>query len=79
MVFPHDFGFVPGTKAEDGDLPDVLILTDEPLFPGRVVGVPPGRRGRNNAERSPGGGAGFASLSKMRELAGVNPIVLGQT
>ena len=34
MVFPYDFGFVPSTKAEDGDPLDVLVLTDEPLFPG---------------------------------------------
>ncbi len=37
MVFPYDFGFVPSTKAEDGDPLDVLVLTDEPLFPGCVV------------------------------------------
>src|SRR5438270_1995489 len=37
MVFPHDFGFVPSTKAEDGDPVDVLILMDEPAFPGCLV------------------------------------------
>jgi inorganic pyrophosphatase len=37
MVFPYDFGYIPGTKAEDGDPLDVLILTDEPLFPGCLV------------------------------------------
>jgi len=37
MVFPYDFGFVPDTKAEDGDPLDVLLLTDEPLFPDCVV------------------------------------------
>jgi|SRR5690242_8344834 len=44
MVFPHDFGFIPSTRAEDGDPLDVLILMDEPAFPGclveaRLVGV----------------------------------------
>jgi inorganic pyrophosphatase len=34
MIFPYDFGFVPLTSAEDGDPLDVLVLTDEPLFPG---------------------------------------------
>jgi inorganic pyrophosphatase len=34
MMFPYDFGFVPSTKADDGDPLDVLVLTDEPLFPG---------------------------------------------
>lgn len=44
MIFPYDFGFIPGTKAEDGDALDVLVLSDEPMFPGcevecRLVGV----------------------------------------
>ena len=44
MVFPYDFGFVPSTKGEDGDPVDVLVLADEPTFPGcllecRLVGV----------------------------------------
>ena len=44
MVFPYDFGFVPSTRAEDGDPIDVLLLMDEPTFPGcvleaRLIGV----------------------------------------
>jgi len=37
MVFPYEFGFVPQTRAEDGDPIDVLILMDEPTYPGVVV------------------------------------------
>ena len=37
MVFPHAFGFIPQTKAADGDPEDVLILMDEPSFAGCVV------------------------------------------
>ena len=37
MQFPFDFGFVPGTHAEDGDPLDVLVLMEEPAFPGCVV------------------------------------------
>jgi len=33
MAFPYDFGFVPSTKAEDGDPTDVLVLMDEPACP----------------------------------------------
>src|SRR5262249_50979055 len=36
-VFPCDFGYVPGTMAEDGDPIDVLLLVDEPVFPGCIV------------------------------------------
>jgi inorganic pyrophosphatase len=37
MVFPFDFGFVPGTKGGDGDPVDVLVLMDAPVYPGCVV------------------------------------------
>jgi inorganic pyrophosphatase len=37
MVFPHAFGFIPRTRAEDGDPEDILILMDEPTFTGCVV------------------------------------------
>jgi inorganic pyrophosphatase len=36
-AFPYDFGFIPGTKADDGDPIDVLVLMDEPAFAGCVV------------------------------------------
>ena len=44
MVFPYDFGFLPRTLADDGDPIDVLVLMDEPAFPGcalmaRLIGV----------------------------------------
>lgn len=37
MTFPYDFGFVPSTMAEDGDPIDVLVLMDEPAFPGCIL------------------------------------------
>ena len=37
MSFPYDFGFIPSTEGEDGDPIDVLVLMDEPTFPGCVV------------------------------------------
>ncbi len=37
MEFPYDFGFIPGTRAEDEDPIDVLLLMDEQVFPGCVV------------------------------------------
>jgi inorganic pyrophosphatase len=50
MTFPHDFGFIPRTIAEDGDPVDVLVLMDEPAYPGvlvkcRVIGIIEGEQG----------------------------------
>src|ERR1700722_19649963 len=50
MAFPYDFGFFPSTKADDGDPVDVLVLMDEPAFPGcalkcRPIGVIQGEQG----------------------------------
>src|SRR4030095_8015500 len=44
MVFPHDFGLVPNTKGPDADPIHVVVLVDEPTFPGcslecRLIGV----------------------------------------
>ncbi len=37
LVFPFDFGFIPGTKGEDGDPLDVIIISEAPSFPGCAV------------------------------------------
>lgn len=42
--YPTDYGFIPHTRAEDGDHLDVLLIVNEPTFPGchvqaRPVGV----------------------------------------
>ena len=44
MSFPFDFGFIPSTKAGDGDPLDVLVLMEEPvpagtIVPARLIGV----------------------------------------
>jgi inorganic pyrophosphatase len=54
MAFPYDFGFVPSTKAEDGDPTDVLVLMDEPAFPGcllqcRIIGIIEGEQGEQKS------------------------------
>jgi inorganic pyrophosphatase len=49
MAFPYDFGFIPSTKAEDGDPVDVLVLMDEPAFPGLPLKVSSDRRDRRRA------------------------------
>src|SRR5262249_15683039 len=53
MSFPYDFGFLPATRGEDGDPVDVLLLTEEPTFPGCVI--PARLIGALEAEQTEGG------------------------
>ena len=44
MGYPLNYGFIPGTMADDGDPVDVLVLTSTPISPGcaikcRVIGI----------------------------------------
>jgi inorganic pyrophosphatase len=39
--YPGDYGFVPTTLGRDGDPLDVVVLVDEPSFPGCVIEVRP--------------------------------------
>lgn len=35
--YPTDYGFIPGTLADDGDHLDCLVVVEEPTFPGCLV------------------------------------------
>ena len=81
MVFPFDFGFFPGTRAADGDPLDVLVLCEEPTFPGcqidcRLAGVLLARqvdkgdtRGKRN-DRIVGIAQASVLFAEVREIRG---------
>jgi inorganic pyrophosphatase len=37
LVFPFDFGMIPGTKGEDGDPLDVIVISEGATFPGCLI------------------------------------------
>ena len=41
MVYPYNYGIIPGTKAPDGDPMDALLIIDDPIPPGVVVRARP--------------------------------------
>jgi len=41
IPYPADYGFIPDTLAEDGDHLDILVLVQEPTFPGCVIEARP--------------------------------------
>ena len=41
MFYPFNYGFIPGTSAEDGDPTDVLVISSYQVAPGTVIPARP--------------------------------------
>ncbi len=41
MVYPFNYGFIPGTLEEDGDPVDVLVISSQPVLPGVIIEARP--------------------------------------
>jgi inorganic pyrophosphatase len=84
--YPADYGFVPDTLAEDGDPLDVLVLLDEPTFPGchimvRPIGVFRMRDeagGDDKVLAVPARDPRYAPLGDLGDLRAVLPFLLDE-
>ena len=52
MVFPFDFGFISGTKGDDGDPLDIIVISEFHSYPGcmidcRLLGAIKAEQGKN--------------------------------
>ena len=87
-VFPFDFGFIPSTLGGDGDPVDVLLLMDEPAFPGclvpsRLVAVIEAEQTERDGEttrndRLVAVAADSRTHRKVRSLADISPVLLDE-
>lgn len=87
-VFPFDFGFIPGTKGEDGDPLDVLVIMDEPAYPGcivecRIIGALRARQTENNKhteenDRLIAVSIVSTSYSEVKSLKNINKNILDE-
>ncbi len=74
--YPTDYGFIPGTLAEDNDPLDILVLVEEPTFPGcRVEARPIGGLDMSDEKGSdfkvlavPTGEPRFARVHSLTEI-----------
>ncbi len=41
MFYPFNYGFIPGTLAQDGDPIDILVISTYPVYPGTVLAARP--------------------------------------
>ena len=89
LVFPFNFGYIPGTRGEDGDPLDVLLLMDEPTFTGclvvaRLIGVieasqvEAGARRAERNDRLVAVACQAPDQAHVRQLSQVAPAVLDE-
>lgn len=80
--YPHDWGFVPSTKAADGDPLDAMVLSDAATYPGVVLECRPlavlkvtqkGRRGkRERNDRIIAAAVHCARMGRLHELTDID-------
>jgi inorganic pyrophosphatase len=86
MMFPYDFGIIPGTTGEDGDPLDALVVSEFRSFPGcliecRLIGAILARQsGKTRMMRNdrfffvPDLSRQFKEVKKIKDVPGIDEI-----
>jgi inorganic pyrophosphatase len=82
--YPLDYGFIPGTRSEDGDHLDALVMGGDPLFTGCLVEVRPIGLLNMNDSGEPdakvlavqAGDPRFSAINNIKDIETSNPHLL---
>jgi inorganic pyrophosphatase len=82
-IYPYDYGYVPGTLAEDKEPLDAMVLGEVPTVPGCVIATRPIAVFWMHDERGPDAKvlcvpAGDPRFAHMNDLGDVPPYVLNE-